>query len=118
MNVHRVHLDRENQQKESHLHPEEPVAQIELGLLLHTAERAQEARREPEESRETPQAVRLKEPLKQRRIFRMFSEIPQAPAPSEDGPESDREREDMQRRERGSGDHARIIAGANISDLI
>jgi hypothetical protein len=103
---------QEHRGEERHLQPEESVPQVEVGRLLETAERARQSGRDPKQSRHAPQTVRLKEARESRRIVRGAAEIPETPSPREDRGKSDRERENMERRENRRGDHRSSIPGA------
>lgn len=107
---HREDLEREDEPEESHLHPEEPVPEVEVGRLLESAENTHETGRHPEESRDAPDRVRLEESPQRDGIVGREAQIPQASASCENGSEAERKSKEMESREHRRGDHAGIIA--------
>ena len=61
---HRMDLQRDHQQEQRHLDPEERRAEVERATLLQARERTQESRHEPEGGGDAPGRVGGKQPTK------------------------------------------------------
>src|SRR5439155_669701 len=105
---HRPDLERDDDEEERHLDPEETVAQVEIGRLLDVAERANEPGDEPERGGDAPQAVGGEQPVERARVG-TGAQLAQEPAAHEYRAEPDSQGEHVQGREERRQDHPRTL---------